>query len=526
MILRDYQEKAVESVYQHLKTKRNSNPCLVIPTGGGKTPILARICRDVISKWNGRVIIVSHVKELLEQSIDHLLRDDPTLPIGIYSAGLGSKVTDKPITVAGIQSIYKVAREIPIPNLVIIDEAHRIPIEGEGMYRTFLSNLLARSDNLRILGLTATPYRTGVGEICTPENILNEVCIEVGVLELIKAGYLCRLISKGGSEETDFSGVKVARGEFVQTDLEKLMQEDVKVAMAIGDILEQAKGRKSILIFATGISHGNKLARMIREAAHEEVGEVYGDTNSDERKRTIERFRAGSLRFLVNVQVLTTGFDAPNIDCVALLRATLSPGLYSQMCGRGFRIDQGKENCLLLDFGGNVVRHGRIDEVRPDTSDPDADKPKAKKCPDCMAFVSPSAKECSCGFVFPEPVPMPKDPTHGSDPYNGSIYSDETLEVNSVSYAVHEKLGAEPGHPRTLKVNYNIGFEVFVSEWICLEHKGYPRQKAERWWGRRGKMPVPLNVEDARDRSDELKCPQGLSINFHSKYPEIKGYVW
>jgi DNA repair protein RadD len=175
--LRPYQKEAIDAVYRHLR-EHEDNPCVVIPTAGGKTPILATICKDAVSKWRGRVLIVAHVKELLEQAVDKLNQVAPELglQIGIYSAGLKSHDTDEPIIVAGIQSIYKRAKKLGHFDLAIIDEVHCIPPDGDGMYRTLLTGLKETNPILRIIGLTATPYRMASGDICAPENILNTVC--------------------------------------------------------------------------------------------------------------------------------------------------------------------------------------------------------------------------------------------------------------------------------------------------------------------------------------------------------------
>ena len=174
LTLRPYQHEAVAAVYQHLR-ERDDNPCVVIPTGGGKTPVMATICRDAVVTWGGRVLIVAHVKELLEQSADKLRVVCPEVKFGIYSAGLKRRDTQAPVIVAGIQSIYKRACELGPIDLILVDEAHMIPPEGEGMYQQFLAEAKVVNPNLRVIGLTATPYRLKSGLICTPDHFLNEV---------------------------------------------------------------------------------------------------------------------------------------------------------------------------------------------------------------------------------------------------------------------------------------------------------------------------------------------------------------
>jgi DNA repair protein RadD len=198
LILRPYQREAVDAVYDYLRM-RDDNPCVVIPTAGGKTPVLATICRDAVRLWNGRVLILAHVKELLEQAAEKLHAVAPDLPVGIYSAGLKRRDLGYAITIAGIQSVYERACDVGRVDLVIVDEAHLIPPDGEGMYRTLLADLRVINPRMRVIGLTATPFRMKSGAICGPDNILNEVCYEVGVRELIVQRYLCSLRTKSGA---------------------------------------------------------------------------------------------------------------------------------------------------------------------------------------------------------------------------------------------------------------------------------------------------------------------------------------
>ena len=193
MTLRPYQAEAVEAVYRHLR-ERDDNPCVVIPTGGGKTPVIATICSDAVSRWNGRVLILAHVKELLEQAADKLDQVCPDIHVGVYSAGLKRRDTTHPVIIAGIQSVYQKAEQLGHFDLVVVDEAHMIPPgkDGDGMYRRLLADMHQINPRLRVIGLTATPFRMSSGPICVPppDGILNAICYEIGVRELIRDGYL------------------------------------------------------------------------------------------------------------------------------------------------------------------------------------------------------------------------------------------------------------------------------------------------------------------------------------------------
>lgn len=525
LVLRPYQEKAVEAVYRYLQ-KRDDNPCVVIPTGGGKTPIIARICSDAVNQWGGKVVILAHVKELLEQSYRHLERDAPGLPVGIYSAGLGARDTHYAVTIAGIQSAYRNVDDFQPADIILVDEAHRIPPDGEGMYRTYIEGMRRKNRRVRVIGLTATPYRTSTGMICARQNLLNRICFEVGVRELIAGGYLSPLVTRGGAYETDFSGVSIKRGEFDQNELETLMLEDIRVATAASEILGRAKDRKKILIFASGIDHGHKVAEFLNSDPDQSgpVGEIYGETDSDERAALIRRFREGDLRILINRDVLTLGFDAPNVDCVALVRATMSPGLYYQMVGRGFRIAPGKTDCLVLDFGGNVVRHGPVDVLAPEDKrdgrgGEDGETP-AKKCPECCLIVPAAVNACTeCGHEFPK-----REARHDAASFDGSVLSQEREECPVLEVRYDKHIGKSSGVP-SLAVYYRVSdLGIWITEWICLEHSGWTGDKAAGWWHRRAAGPAPKTIDEALARVQELAKPVSVLINTRGKYPEITHY--
>ena len=518
MELRPYQREAVEAVYRHLR-ERDDNPCVVIPTAGGKTPLAATICRDAVQLWNGRVLILAHVKELLEQAADKLRAVGPDLPMGIYSAGLKRRDLGYAVTIAGIQSVYQKAADVGPVDLAIVDEAHLIAPDGEGMYRTFLADLKVINPQMRVIGLTATPFRLKSGLICAPDNILNAICYEIGVRELIVQGYLCPLRTKAGTLKPNTDDLHVRGGEFIAGEVEALMNVDNLVLSACREIVEYTRDRRSVLIFASGVRHGEHIAKTLQERHRVECGFVCGETLPFDRDDTLRRFRNGELKYLCNVNVLTTGFDAPNIDCVVMLRPTLSAGLWYQCVGRGFRLHPGKIDCLVLDFGGNALRHGPVDQLRVTTPTGSGDgEAPAKECPQCHEVIAAGYATCpACGHQFP-----PRERTqHGATAGTEAVLSGEVVrtehEVQDTFYTVHTKRGAPPDAPRTLRVDYKLGFNEFVSEWVCVEHNGYPRQKAIAWWRVRSHDPVPDSAEDAVDLARAGALAPTLAVTVECK---------
>jgi len=542
LTLRPYQREAVAAVYDHLR-RRDDNPVVVIPTGGGKTPVMATLCDDAVSRWGGRVLVLAHVKELLAQTAGTLDRMAPQLHVGLYSAGLKRRDTEHPVIVAGIQSVYRRAADLCSEqafDLVIIDEAHMIPPEGDGMYRTFLTEAKVVNPPLRVIGLTATPFRMTSGVICRDDHFLNHVCYDVGVKELIRDGYLCALRTKAGVTKADTSDLHIRGGEFIASEVEDLMDRDSLVHSACAEIIEQTRDRRSVLIFAAGIDHGRHVVEILRREHGVECGFVTGETPTAQRDALIGRFKrqggrelfgeAKPLKYLCNVNVLTTGFDAPNTDCVAMLRPTMSPGLYYQMVGRGFRLCEGKADCLVLDFGGNVLRHGPVDAIRISEPEKGNGEAPAKECPQCQALIHAAYAVCpECGYEFPPPQRTRHDATASSDGILSGQATNTEYDVRDTYYSVHVKRDAGPDHPRSMRVEYQVGWQQYFSEWVCFEHTGYARAKAEAWWRKRSDDPVPGTAEEAVELAEAGSLAPAQSITVRSvtgeKYDRIVEYA-
>jgi DNA repair protein RadD len=403
-----------------------------------------------------------------------------------------------------------------------------IPPDGEGMYRTFLADAQVVNPNIRLIGLTATPYRMTSGMICDPDHLLNEVCYEVGVRELIVQGYLCPLRTKAGRQKVDTTGLHIRGGEFVAGEVEALMDDDALVRDACREIVGHTEDRHSVLIFAAGVAHARHVQRVLKELG-QECGCVFGETPSTERAATLERFRNGALKYLVNVNVLTTGFDAPNIDCVAMLRPTNSPGLYYQMVGRSFRLHPDKEDALVLDFGGNILRHGPVDALQiKDRSGAPGEAP-AKECPECQAVIHAAYAVCpECGYEFPPPERGRHDRRASDAAILSGQVTETEYEVQEITYRVHTKYDAPEGHPKTMRVDYRIGLGEWQPEFVWVEHTGYARAKAEAWWRRRSREPVPDTAAEGVALASRGALAETLAVTVRSvsgeKYDNITDY--
>jgi DNA repair protein RadD len=293
--------------------------------------------------------------------------------------------------------------------------------------------------------------------------------------------------------------------------------------------VESTKNRHACLLFASGINHGEHIVRVIRDRHGAECGFVSSEAPTADRDRTLARFRAGELKYLCNVNVLTTGFDAPHIDCVAMLRPTMSAGLYYQMCGRGFRLYPGKQDCLVLDFGGNVLRHGPVDDIRvKEPSGGTRDAP-AKECPSCHALVATGYARCPiCGHVFPPRERQQHDAMASDASVLAAKVTTTSYAVQDTFYAVHCKRKSKSDDPKTMRVDYKVGFNEYKSEWISFERQGYARQKAVQWWRRRSPDPVPATAERAVEvaQAGGLCTTHWITVRYveGERYERIIGY--
>lgn len=524
MKLRYYQEQAVQACYQWMGDNAG-NPVIVLPTGAGKTLVIAKICQDVHG-WGGRVLVLAHVKELLEQAYNNL-RSIGSLDVGIYSASLKSRSKENDITIAGIHSVYSKGFELcgsrPY-NVIIVDEAHRIPLNGDGMYRSLLGDIQKCNPKVRMIGFTATPYRLDSGLVCGKDSLLNDICYSADIRELIAGGFLCPLIGKRSFNDVEMDGVgKGSNGDFQSSEMQDRFLEGDKVRQSVREIVQQSRNRRKVLIFASGVQHAAAI-KFEFDRMGLQCGVIVGETEGKTRRETINKFRDHDMKYLVNVNCLTEGFDATSIDVVALLRSTLSPGLYYQMVGRGLRVNASKTDCLVLDFGGNIKRHGPIDclNIERKLNGGSGEAP-VKCCDKCGLIVHAGVRQCECGYEFPPPE-LKHDTTASTDqPLSDSI---QEWEIDSVDYEVHTKR-SDPNAPKTMRVTYNCKEIPICSEWICCGHSGFAYEKAWAWWNLRSNHPMPRNAEDAVSMAPHvLAIPSSIKIRKPSgeKFYRIVSY--
>lgn len=535
MNLRYYQSEACLRTWDWL-CNNQGNPVLVVPTGGGKSLIAAKLAQDAIG-WGSQVLILAHRKELLEQNAEKVRALLPGVKVGLFSSGLRSWDAESPVVCAGIQSCWQKASIFGSRHLILIDEAHLVSTSGEGMYRSFLGDMRVANPMARLVGLTATPYRTGEGSLTGPEKLFQGVSYEAKIPALIREGFLSPITSRPAEHSADTSRLHIRGGEFIAGEVEQLFGEQALVKSAVAETVAKCGGRRSIILFCAGIEHAESVADELRRLTSEEVGVVTGASLPMTRAESLKKFRSGALRWLVNVDVLTTGFDAPGIDAIAVLRATCSPGLFAQICGRGFRLAPGKTDCLVLDFGENIKRHGPLDADDYGCRTPgkrgggecDSDAPQ-KNCPNCQQLLHAAASECLCGFLFPPPPPR-HGAEAGSEELLAAMAPPQKWQVDGMALRLwtQKKSGS-----RTLRVDYDCVLDGVegnltrdtISEWVCLEHDGYAGTKAQKWWRERSQLPA-LTIEDAIDawQRGAVGCPTTITTKREGRFYRITAYA-
>lgn len=542
LILRPYQEEAVQAVFDYWASEPG-NPLVDLATGLGKSAVLSEIIKRLLDGWpDMRVLVVTHVAELIEQSYLELLGMWPFAPSGIYSAGLGRRDRHAQVLFCGIQTVWNKVEALTAHgafDVMLVDEAHLIPAKTETMYGQFIKGLRERNPDMKLLGLTATPFRLDSGRLDEGEDrLFDKVVYEYGIGPGVRDGYLAPLSSKPTATGFDMSGVGRIGGDYKQGAMQRAVDREEVTAAAVDEIVAKGADRKSWLIFGAGVDHALHIRDEIRKRGVS-CETITGTTPPEERRRIIEDFKAYRLQAITNNSVLTTGFNHKGVDLIAFMRPTLSAALYLQMAGRGVRVLYApgmpletteqrleaiaagpKPNCLVLDFAGLVEKHGPVDMVEPKKPGKgDGDAP-VKFCPTCEEILHASVRVCTCcGYEFP-PSDEPKHAARASDAPILSTNEPVWREVTGRAFRKHEKMGGIP----SVRVDYRLGLAI-QSEWICAGHTGFPKQKADRFWrAHGGSLPYPASADEFLDRAEELAITSEIQLRKNGKYHDVVGH--
>jgi DNA repair protein RadD len=489
------------------------------------------------------VMMLTHRKELIAQNYEKLLTVWPEAPAGIYSAGLGEKNHFLPITFAGIASVANKAHLFGKVDIAIVDEAHLISPNDETTYRKFLNELLKVNPYLKVIGLTATPWRIGQGKLTDEGGLFTDICYDNTSMEkfnaLIADGYLAKLIPKRTHLKIDTDALHMRGGDFIQSEVIATFDKDEITEAALKETLTVAHDRNHGMIFGAGIDHCLHIEKMLK-AMGQTCGVVHSKQKADLNDHIIKEFKNGNIRFLINNDKLTTGFDAPCVDLIVILRATASIVLWVQVLGRatrpvyaeGFNLEtkEGRlaaieagpkaDGALILDFAGNTQRLGCInDPVLPKKKGKGGGDAPVKECPDCMTLNHPSVRFCiDCGYEFSFEVKITQTASTNELIKESVIPVIEPFPVVSMSYQNNQRRGKRP----SLKVTYQSTLRAF-SEYLCLEHEipGVRHKAGKTWSELGGKFPAPATVVEALTRTGELRPPHTIRVWLNKEWPEI-----
>lgn len=484
ILLRDYQKKAVDEIFDSITRKKPGLcPCVVAPTGSGKSVLIARVIADSLYYWGKdfKILLLTHQKELIEQDVKKLEALEPELDIGIYSASLKRKELFHTVTFASIQSIIVKKDELEnYFDMIIVDECHLINNNSEGQYQEFLS-----TQSAVVIGFTATPFRMGQGRLVEDGKIFDYYIETIGILDMQKQGYLSRLTTKDTLNKINTEGVKIVAGEFSQKDLDEKVN-NYETNQAIAEEIKRKLEyyhRFHCIVFCSSVAQAQNINQLLNDMDVVSVC-VEGSMSKKEREANINLFTSGEARAICNCSILTTGFDYPAIDCVALIRPTLSTGLYLQMVGRGIRIspETGKTNCLLLDFGGNVERHGPIGKpvlnIKKEGKGKGQGLSPVRVCPECLEVVDRKEYICpACGYEFPVKSGLDINPRHL---YYGDPNGDEGDEGTERGYLVDswnwlKGTGAKEPHYERWEITYFChGLTQQIKEYLIIDERVNP----------------------------------------------------
>lgn len=509
----------------------------IIHHNTGKSVVIARFLQSVFHYYpNQKIMVLTHVKELIEQNHAKLMAIWPNAPAGIHSAGLKKRDVLNQIIFGGIASVAKKWAEFGFVNLILIDEAHLVSPSEETMYRSLIEGLKSINPHLKIIGFTATPWRLGQGRI-TEYGIFTDICFDITGLtafnRLIAEGFLAPLIPKKTKMILDVDGVHMRGGEFIQGELQNAVDKEEITSVALREAMECGYDRRHWLIFCSGVDHAIHTADMLTMMGIP-CGAVHSKMKDAERDQVIADFKSGKLRAVANNNVLTTGFDMPGIDLIIMLRPTASPVLWVQMLGRGTRpfecAEYKKENCLVLDFAGNTKRLGPInDPVIPRKKGTKGGEAPVKLCEACGMYNHASVRYCGgsphpspegCGHEFPIMTKL-KQEASTAELIKGDAPIVEIFKIDHITYSRHQKVGK----PDAIKVSYYCGYQHF-EDYVCLEHEGFASRKARMWWRERSEYPVPETTNAALGTTNLLKTPTHLRVWINKKYPEIMKYCF
>jgi DNA repair protein RadD len=542
MPLRYYQREAVNAVFDYWD-ENAGHPLIEMATGTGKSMTLATLFQELIVGWpDMRLMCCTHVQELVEANYIEMIGIYPFAPVGIYAAALGRRDARAQIVFGQLQTVYSKANQIGHVDVLAIDEVHLVPSASDTMYRTFIDALLAINPDMKIVGLSATPYRLDSGRLDEGEDkLFDRVVYTYGIRQGIDDGYLTPITSKPTQTRQDTSSVPMRGGDLSKSDLQKAVDKEWLNRQILDEVLQTEGARRKALFFCAGIEHATHMSDLVKSAGKTcEV--LHGGTPKADRRKIIEALKCGSLWGVTNDNVMSTGTNVPGIDLIIDMARTKSASRYVQRVGRGTRVIYPpgfkpdsveaaerrsaiagyiKPNCRYMDFAGNISEHGPVDMIEPHKPQKGEGTAPIKLCPQCEEQLHASVRTCWCcghEFIF---APEEKLQTVSTDKPIISTGEPEWRQVTKRVFKFHEGKGEKPPSVKTTYIcNYTP-----IDEWLCPEHQGYARSKAQRWWILHGGgRPFPKTVLEWLERQNELNATDEISVAPDGKYWRVHGH--
>lgn len=519
--LRPYQREAVDAVKAELETVDST--LLVASVGAGKTIMQAAFIQDVLADYpDTRFICAVHTRELVQQNAQAMYDLMPWADVGVNSAALGQRKTNSQILFCSVQSVFRDVAKLGYADALIIDECHLISKNSDAMYHALINGLRELNPDLRILGMSGTPYRMDSGYLTGGDDpLFKTVAYEFGLGQAIEAGFLVPPSGKQTAVTFDTTGVHTRAGDFITSELSRAVNQEAITREAVAEIVRYGADRKAWICFCVDVEHAVAVRdEMRRQGVTCET--VEGAMDAGSRKRILAAYKAGEIRCLTNVNVLSIGFNHPPIDLIALMRPTKSCALYVQQVGRGLRLSPGKTNCLVLDYGNVVRTLGPVDLVKPREPGKGTGEAPVRVCPECFEINYASARQCvCCGHEFE----IEEKPLHEARAAELPILSTaqaEWIPVRRRQFKYHEKLGGIP----SVRAEFTSGLTLYKT-WLCPQHTGFAKQKCDRWWSQHGgALPFPSSVDEFLSRAGELRETAEISIKPQagSKYWDVVGF--
>jgi DNA repair protein RadD len=570
MKLRWYQEEAVDKLLAFFSVPRQLDESgkpkrkaavVCLPTGTGKSVVIAVFLLRAFGLFAGtRALMLTHVSTLVLQNALKLLKVWNLAPLGVYASGLKRKETANPIIFGSIQSVIKALAKFGFFDFLIIDEAHLVG--DDGMYLRVIEWLLEANPYLKIIMLTATPYRLGMGLLTNgpiATDIVYNLCTLEGFNRLVAEGYLCRLVPKRTNTQLEIKGVSISGQDFNQKQLQAAVDKyettlaALKETVTIGN--DPNDYRHCWLIFASGVEHAEHICDMLNDFFGVSTVVLHSDKSDVENDEAYQAWISGKVRAAVSMNKLTTGVDHPPVDFIPMLRPSASTGLWVQMLGRGTRPydfrDPGevdpvafpyvKRDCMVLDFAGNTRRLGPINDPiipRQKGEGPPGDAP-VRICVVCNNYNHASAKVCEfCGTPFPANEKLAR--VAGSDELlKGDMPIYEMIAVDRRVIVPHTTLKGLSA----IKIAYYCGMRTYYEQKSVETKSGFYRHKSREWFRQHYHYQTPVahvaqvdfkdetwddvpnNNADVLKLAPQLRTPKRIRVWINANpTPEVMGY--